>query len=368
MLSAKKCRKEGSNLSYKKELNLFLKETKIKIKKLINDHDAYKKEYNGYLTYQDIIILILFISVITAFSSMVLEAMIVYSLQLKVKSQLIANLPILITIIVDIGILVFIKKTCKIYSNKEIISPEKHFDEQWSNLYKQLIIRKPNLETPTDTQMLNEMAQYDCKPKFYIDTFEYFNEKYPNHSLYATTLFNLWLAENFTTKRQEILNELIKEINLHINDYDYAELISIEDEVIDNVENIKKTDAALIPFNKYIEQLNHHKNLIEKEKNQKALIQNLIKIIDVNIHEINDLKQQTALIATLNTNQDSKSQQHIQPIIQKHQEKARNIYEDTFQLILETLEIVIQNKHDTINVDVNESFRKVLKDYQRQQN
>lgn len=358
-------------MSYKQELNLFLKETKIKIQKLINDHDAYKKEYNGYLTYQDVIILILFSSVITAFTIMVLEAMIVYSLQLKVKSQLIANLPILIPIIVDIGILVFIKKTCKIYRDKEIISPEKRFDEQWSKLYKQLIIRKPNLEIPTDTKMLNEMAQYDCKPKLYIDTFEYFNEKYPNHSLYATTLFHLWLAENFTTRRQEILNELIEEINFNIDDYDYAELVSIDTENIDDVENANNTTKiheALIPFNKYIEQLNEHKEIVAKTKEQKALIQNLIKTVDTNIQKIEDLKQQTALIAALNTNQDSKTKQHIQPIIQKHQEKARNIYEDTFQLILETLEIIIQNKHDTIDVDVNESFRKVLKDYQKQQN
>lgn len=364
MLSAKKYRKEGCNLSYKQELNHFLKESKTKIQKLITDREKYEKEYNDCFTYQEIIILILVMSVATAITTMVIEAMIIYSLQLKVKSQLIANLPLLITIIVDIGFIVFTKKTYKIYKDKELISPEKRFNEQWSKLYKQLIIRKPNLEIPTDTKMLNEMAQYDCKPKLYIDTFEYFNEKYPNHSLYATTLFHLWLAENFTTYRQEILNELIEEINFNINDYDYAELVSIEDEVIDDVENANNTTKiheALIPFNKYIEQLNEHKEIVAKTKEQKALIQNLIKTVDTNIQKIEDLKQQTALLIDLNPNRNKNIKQKIQPMIQKHQEKAKNIYENTFQLILETLDIITQ--YEGVDIDVNESFRKILKNY-----
>ena len=48
-------------------------------------------------------------------------------------------------------------------------------------------------------------------------------------------------------------------------------------------------------------------------------------------------------------------------MIQKHQEKAKNIYENTFQLILETLDIITQ--YEGVDIDVNESFRKILKNY-----
>lgn len=360
MLSVKKCRKEGCNLSYKEELNDFLKESKTKIQKLINDHEAYRRDYNDRLNLNEMIQMIGVLSIMTCFAALLIQEITFLILHINVGSKGMVGIAFLITVIVDS---IFVKKTYKFYRSKKTISPEKHFNEQWSKLYNQLIIRKPNFETPTDTQMLNEMAQYDCKRKFFNDTFNYFNEKYPNHSLYATTLFHLWLTENFQTLNIQILNNLIKEINLQIKDYDYAELISIETKSDENVKNIKKTDAALIPFDEYIKQLNDHKEEVAKTKEQKALIQNLIKTIDANIQKIENLKQQTALIVRLNPNQDKNIQQKIQPIIQKHQEKAKNIYENTFQLILETLDIITQYEYEGVDIDVNESFRKILENY-----
>lgn len=360
MLSVKKCRKEGCNLSYKEELNDFLKESKTKIQKLINDHEAYRRDYNDRLNLNEMIQMIGVLSIMTCFAALLIQEITFLILHINVGSKGMVGIAFLITVIVDS---IFVKKTYKFYRSKKVISPEKHFNEQWSKLYNQLIIRKPNLETPVDTQMLNEMAQYDCKRKFFNDTFNYFNEKYPNHSLYATTLFHLWLTENFQTLNIQILNNLIKEINLQIKDYDYAELVSIEAEDIGNVENIKKTDATLSPFDKCIEQLNDHKEEVAKTREQKALIQNLIKTVDTNIQKIEDLKQQTALIVRLNPNQDKNIQQKIQPMIQKHQEKAKNIYENTFQLILETLDIITQYEYEGVDIDVNESFRKILENY-----
>ena len=347
-------------MSYKEELNDFLKESKTKIQKLINDHKEYKKDYNDRLSFNEMIQMIGVLSIMTYFAALLIQEITFLILHINVGSEGMVGIAFLITVIIDS---IFVKMTYKFYRSKKIISPEKHFNEQWSKLYNQLIIRKPNLETPVDTQMLNEMAQYDCKPKFFNDTFNYFNEKYPNHSLYATILFYLWLAENFQGLHIRILNNLIIEIDLQIKDYDYAELVSIEAKSVENVENIKKTDAALSPFDKYIEQLNDHKEEVAKTREQKALIQNLIKTIDTNIQKIEDLKQQTALIVRLNPNQDKNIQQKIQPMIQKHQEKAKNIYENTFQLILETLDIITQYEYEGVDIDVNESFRKILENY-----
>lgn len=352
-------------MSYEKELNYFLKESKTKIQKLINDHEEYRRDYNDRLNLNEMIQMIGVLSIMTCFAALLIQEITFLILHINVGSKGMVGIAFLITVIVDS---IFVKKTYKFYRSKKVISPEKHFNEQWSKLYNQLIIRKPNLETPVDTQMLNEMAQYDCKRKFFNDTFNYFNEKYPNHSLYATTLFHLWLTENFQTLNIQILNNLIKEINLQIKDYDYAELISIEtksDENVENANNTTKIHEALIPFNKYIEQLNEHKEIVAKTKEQKALIQNLIKTIDTNIQKIDDLKQQTALLIDLNPNRNKNIQQKIQPMIQKHQEKAKNIYENTFQLILETLDIITQYEYEYegVDIDVNESFKKILENY-----
>ena len=57
--------------------------------------------------------------------------------------------------------------------------------------------------------------------------------------------------------------------------------------------------------------MNDHKEEVAKTKEQKALIQNLIKTVDTNIQKIEDLKQQTDLIVRLNPNQDKNIQQKI---------------------------------------------------------
>ena len=357
-------------MSYEKELNHFLKETKTKIQKLINDHKEYKQDYNDRLNFNEMALMIGVLSIMTSFAALLIQKITFLILHINIGYKGMIGINFLITIIVDI---VFVKKTYKFYRSKKIIPPEKQFNEQWSKLYKQLIIRKPNLETPVDTQMLNEIAQYDCKLEFCKETFGYFNEKYPNHSIYATTLFYLWLAENFVTKRQKILNELIDKLNFHIKNYDfhikdynYAELVSIEAKSVENVENANNTTKiheALIPFDECIKQLNGDKEIVAKTREQKALIQNLIKTVDANIQKIEDLRQQTALLTNLNPNRDKSIQQKIQPMIQKHQEKAKNIYENTFQLILETLDIITQYEYEGVDIDVNESFRKILENY-----
>lgn len=356
-------------LEYKRELNELIIDYRQQIKNFVNDQKANQQLYDKYhRTLEKAFNTMICIGILSIFITFIIQMYIISCIP-SIKP----NIDLIFGISTGCGIgigTIYMKMINKPFKNKKIITPSKYFNEQWSEIYKNLIIRRQTLETSEDTQLLNEMAQYDCCGiYFFSEVIRYFDEKYPTRSIYGEIMFQLWLAENFRVKNIGILTSLIEYLDFEIKNYDYAELIPNETtETTNELNCIENEYEELIPFNEYIKQLNHHKNLIGKEKNQKALIQNLIKIIDVNIHKINDLKQQTALIAALNANQDSKSQQHIQPIIQKHQEKAKNIYEDTFQLILETLEIVIQNKHDTIDVDVNESFRKVLKDYQRQQN
>ena len=356
-------------LEYKQEINELIIDYRQQIKNFVDDQKTNQQLYDKYnRTLEKAFDTMICIGILSSFITFIIIQMLIISYIPSVKP----NIDLIFGISAGSGIvmsIIYMKMINKPFKNKKIITPSKYFNEQWSVMYKRLIIRRQTLETAKDTQMLNEIAQYDCCGiYFFSEVVRYFDEKYPTRSIYGEIMFQLWLAENFRVKNIGILTSLIEYLDFEIKNYDYAELIPIEaTENTNELNYIENEYEELIPFNECIKQLSHHKNLIEKEKNQNALIQNLIKIIDVNIHEINDLKQQTALITALNTNQDSKAQQRIQPIIQKNQEKARNIYKDTFQLILETLEIVIQNKHDAIDVDVNESFRKVLKDYKKQQ-
>lgn len=350
-------------LEYKQEINELIIDYRKQIKNFVDDQKTNQQLYDKYnRTLEKAVDTMICIGILSIFITFIIQMYIIsYIPSIKPNVDLIFGISTGCGIVIST---IYMKMINKPFKNKKIITSSKYFNEQWPVMYKRLIIRRQTLETAEDTQMLNEMAKYDCKSILFSKIIHYFDEKYPTRSIYGEIMFQLWLAENFRVKSIGILTSLIEYLDFEIKNYNYAELIPIEaTENTNELNYIENEYEELIPFNKYIKQLNHHKNLIEKEKNQKALIQNLIKTIDANIQKIENLKQQTALLTNLNPNRDKNIQQKTQPMIQKHQEKAKNIYENTFQLILETLDIITQYEYEGMDIDVNESFRKILENY-----
>lgn len=214
-----------------------------------------------------------------------------------------------------------------------ILTPCQYFDAQWAKLYADLseyLYGKLNERLQqTHDEMLNS-NQREVTPTFIQ------MEQITEETCFAYE------------KKQAIVRDFqigMRELLLEDMDMD--------------VEDV--ADEGMV-FRQMIFDLRHKKRVLSRSQTDKALLMYLAKIIEENIQKIKSLQQQAQMIVDLKNPHTQALPESLRLKVRKYENKAQTCYEETVQLICDTIEVCDE---DTNSIDTNASFKRTLDAYRR---
>lgn len=239
---------------------------------------------------------------------------------------------------------------------KDVLScREAYYDKNWPRMLRKLISQNYDLETYEDSQLLNEIyeinKQQDWSKRNYNEWQKYFNNKYPNISTYGKILMML----NVNTYGRIFMsdNNVIEYIDKELKNYENQHQVT---------EMIQQSNDQLFIFNRYIEELQNKKAVLQNMTENQALIHNLSNIININLDKLRKIQTNATLTHNLTDNLNEESKKQTMQQIQESNDEAKQVYQEAMNLIHETISVINDQQSDN-ELNINESFQAVLKSY-----
>lgn len=239
---------------------------------------------------------------------------------------------------------------------KDVLScNEAYYAKNWPRMLRKLISQNYDLETYEDSQLLNEIyevnKQQDWSKRTFNEWQKYFNNKYPNISTYGKILMML----NVNTYGRIFMsdNNVIEYIDKELKNYGNQHQVK---------GIIQQSNDQLFIFNRYIEELQNKKAVLQNMTENQALIHNLNNIIDINLDKLRKIQTNAMLTHNLTDNLNEESKNQTMRQIQELNDEAKQVYQEAMNLIHETISVINDQQND-VELNINESFQAVLKSY-----